>query len=171
MSSTMYVNIAPSLTYAAQTPRCAEHVEAAVTDPQHLLDAVRCAHLALMAAMTETLTGSAGIGAFDDKLAGEHLKFLHGDRPDMPREFMLSFSQLFERVQEPERLEFSDPLIFTVDEKKAAGELDRFRTLVDHPKPTFWSVGCASLTWPLGLLPDLLEKCVGAQGDCRVSST
>lgn len=157
-----YVNISPALTCAAQTLRCAEHVEAAAADPQRLLDAVRCGHLALMAALTEALTGSAGIGAFDDKRAGEHLSFLRGERADMPREFMLSFSQLFERVQEPDRLEFSDPLAFTDEETKAAAEMDRLRTLIDHPKPTYWSVEGATLTWVLGLLPAVLEKCVGA---------
>jgi hypothetical protein len=88
----MYVNLSPALTCAAQTLRCAEHVEAAAADPQRLLDAVRCDHLAPMAALTEALTCSAGIGAFDDKLAGEHLRFLRGERPDIPRVFMLSFT-------------------------------------------------------------------------------
>jgi hypothetical protein len=120
--SVMYVHISPSLTCAAQTLRCAEHIEAAAADPQRLLDAIRCGHLALMAALTEALSGSAGIGAFKDGSAVEHLKFMRGERPDMPGEWVLPFSDLFARVQEPGRLEFSPPLTFTADEAQAVAE-------------------------------------------------
>ena len=156
------MNIAPRLTCVAQTLRCAEHLEAALADPQRLLDAIRCGHLALMAAMTEALAGSAGVGAFSEKLAGEHLKYLRGESASMPGEFTLSFPQLFERMQQAGRLEFSEPLHFTDNETKAASKIDRLRALIDHPKPTYWSVETDELTWALGVFPDILEKCVGA---------
>lgn len=83
----MFVHISPRVTCVGQAQRCAEHLGAARSDPQRLVDTVRCGHLALMAGLTEALSGSAGIGAFSEKLAGEHLEFMRGDRPDMPSEF------------------------------------------------------------------------------------
>ncbi|WP_133255305.1 hypothetical protein [Phenylobacterium kunshanense] len=144
-----------------QAQRTAEHIEAAVTDPQRLVDAIRCAHLAFMAGLTEALSGSAGIGAFKDKLAGEHLKFLRGERADMPSEHTLHFAELFEWAQDPDRMEWG-AIPFTEDEKQAAAELDGLRGLIDHPKPTHWSVEPGQLVKVLGFVPKLLEKCVAA---------
>lgn len=159
--SGIYVHISPRQTCVQQSERTAEHVEAASSDPQRLVDAIRCAHLALMAGLTEALSGSAGIGAFGDKLAGQHLKFMRGERPDMPEEYTRPFLELFEWAQAPDRMEWG-AIVFTDDEKRAVAELDYFRTLIDHPKPTHWSVEPAQLVSVLTFLPALLEKCVGA---------
>lgn len=157
----MFVHISPRVTCVGQVQRCAEHVEAAKSDPQRLVDAVRCGHLAILAGLTETLSGSAGIGAFSDKLAGEHLEFMRGERPDMPGEFTRPFSDLLTWAQDPGRMEFG-AVEFTSDEKRAAAEIDRFRTLIDHPKPTFWSVENRQLVHLLEFLPGLIEKCVAS---------
>jgi hypothetical protein len=153
----MYVHIAPRTTCIGQAERCADHLEAALNDQQRLLDAVRCGHLAVMAALGESLSGSAGIGAFSDKLAGEHLEFLRGGRPDMPEEFTRPFRELFQWAQEPDRMQYG-AVSFTDDEKRAATELDRYRTLIDHPRPTLWSVETSLLVSILNVLPDLIEK-------------
>jgi hypothetical protein len=157
----MYVHISARQTCVQQAERTAEHIEEAVIDQQRLVDAVRCAHLAFMAGLTEALSGSAGIGAFKDKLAGEHLKFLRGERADMPGEHTLHFADLFEWAQDPDRMEWG-AIPFTEDEKGAVAELDGLRGLIDHPKPTHWSVEPAQLVKVLGFVPKLLEKCVAA---------
>lgn len=162
--STGYVHITPELTCAAQTLRAAEHLEAAASDPQRLLDAARCAHLAIMAACTVALVGTAGVGAYKDDLAAKHLKFMGGEIPDMPEDHTLPFPALFKRVQEPGRMDFSEPLTFTEDERKAARTLDWLRGLIDHPKSTSWSVERATFAAVFARVPALLEKCVGAAG-------
>lgn len=158
---TMFVHISPRVTCVGQAQRCAEHLEAARSDPQRLVDAVRCGHLALMAGLTEALSGSAGIGAFSDKLAGEHLEFIRGGRPDMPGEFTRPFLELFAWAQDADRMEYG-AIEFTAGELRAASEIDRFRTLIDHPKPTFWSVENGQLVDLLEFLPGLIEKCVAS---------
>ncbi|MCR5875691.1 hypothetical protein LRS10_16875 [Phenylobacterium sp. J426] len=160
----MYVHITPELTCAAQTLRVAEHLEAAASDPQRLVDAVRCAHLAIMAACTVALTGTAGVGAYSDKLAAKHLKFMGGEIPDMPEDHTLPFAALFQRVQEPDRMDFSGPLTFTEHERKAARTLDWLRGLIDHPKATSWSVERDTFAVVLAAFPTMLEKCMGAAG-------
>lgn len=162
--STRYVHITPELTCAAQTRRAAEHLEAAAAEPQRLLDAVRCAHLAIMAACTVALVGTAGVGAYKDELAAKHLKFMGGEIPDMPEDHTLPFPALFKRVQEPGRMDFSEPLTFTEDERKAARTLDWLRGLIDHPKSTSWSVERATFAAVFAAFPTILEKCVGAAG-------
>lgn len=144
-----------------QAERTAEHVEGAITDPQRLVDAIRCAYLALMAGLTEALSGSAGIGAFKDKLAGEHLKFMRGERADVPGEHTLHFADLFQRAQDPNRMEWG-AIPFTEDEKRAVAALDDLRSLIDHPKATHWSVEACQLIEVLSFVPQLLEKCVTA---------
>lgn len=157
----MYIHISARQTCLQQAERTAEHLEAAVTDPQRLVDAIRCAHLAVMAGLTEALSGSAGIGAFNDKLAGEHLKFMRGERANMPGDHTLRFADLFEWVQDPDRMEWG-AIPFTEDEKKAGAELDNLRGLIDHPKPTHWSVDPSQLINVLRFVPELLEKCTAA---------
>jgi hypothetical protein len=158
----MYVHISPYLICAGQALRCAEHIEAAAADRQRLLDAIRCGHLAVMAALTEALSGTEGIGAFPDKKAAEHLAFMRGERPDMPGEFTLTFSQLVERAQERGRMRFAERLICTDGEARALAELDRLRGLIDHPKPTYWSIEVRQVVAVLEYLPGLLDRCVAA---------
>ncbi len=117
-----------------------------------------------MAAMVEALSGTAGVGAFSDKLAAQHLEFMRGTRSQMPGERTLTYSELFSRVQEPGRLDFSDPLVFSEHEKRVVAEIDRFRMLIDHPKPTMWGIEVVELVQLLVRLPDLLERCVAAAG-------
>lgn len=157
----MFVHISPCVTCVGQAQRCAEHLEAAKSDPQRLVDAVRCGHLAVMAGLTEALRGSAGIGAFSDKLAVEHLEFIRGDRTDMPGEFTRPFLELFAWAQDANRMEYG-AIEFTPEEQRAASEIDRFRTLIDHPKPTFWSVESRQLVDSLEFLPGIIEKCVAS---------
>lgn len=158
----MMIRISPSQTCVGQVVRCAEHLEAAQHDPQRLVDAVRAAHLALMAAMVEALAGTAGVGAFPDRLAGDHLAYLHGERPDMPGERTLSFGQLLDRMQLPGRLDFAPPLTLSPIQAKALAELDRLRGLIDHPKPTHWSVEAGYILRVLQAIPAVLEHCVTA---------
>lgn len=158
----MYVHITANDTAATQATRCAEHMEAACGEPRRLLDAIRCAHLAIMAAMVEGLSGTDGTGAYDDALARQHRDFMNGSRPDIPRDRTLHFSELFDRVQQAGRLAFSEPLRFTAEERGAAKTLDYLRQLIDHPKVTDWSVEVAQLIRPLQSFPAMLEKCVSA---------
>ena len=160
-----YVHISPQRTCAQQARRCAEHLEAAPEDGDRLLDAVRCGHLALMGGMVTALSGSAGIGAYPDKLAAKHLEQMQtrtDETLELPQAYTLAFKDLFARLQEPDRLEFSTPALFSAVEQARALALDGLRQKIDHPQIISWSVPRGEFYDALRVVPVVLEFCRGS---------
>ena len=124
---------------AQQAERAAEHLHASKTDPQRLLDVVRCLHTSLIGAMTAALNGTAGVGALEEKWRLKAIAALNDGEIDF-EERTLSFSGLLAAIQAPGRLPWSDSLELTSEELSALRELDGLRALIDHPKPTSWSI-------------------------------
>jgi hypothetical protein len=159
---TAYLRIDVNSTCVQQLERCAEHVTACGSDPDRLIDAIRCAHLAALAAMIGALVGSAGVGAFPEKLASKHLKYLRerDDQPDLPypEERTLSFAEALIAVQEPGRLEYGGPVVLTKSESVLARELDFYRQLIDHPKPTSWSVPVEDIRDAVRFAPLIIKR-------------
>ena len=159
---TAYLRIDINSTCVQQLERCAEHVTACGSDPDRLLDAIRCAHLSALAAMIGALVGSAGVGAYPEKLAGKHLKYLRerDDQPGLPypEERTLSFAEALIAVQERGRLEYGGPVVLTNSESFLARELDFYRQLIDHPKPTNWSVPVEDVRDAVRFAPLIIDR-------------
>lgn len=159
---TAYLRIDIETTCVQQLERCAEHIIAAHVDPNRLLDAVRCAHLSSLAAMIGALVGSAGVGAYPEKLAGKHIEYLRerDARPELtyPAERTLSFAEAVAAIQAAGRLEYGGPITLSAEESALAEELDTYRQLVDHPKPTTWSVPKDDVRDAVRFAPLVIER-------------
>lgn len=143
-----WISIEASSLTVSQLERCAEHLEAAWSDPYRLLDAIRTMHLAMVASLTEALSGSAGVGALEERYAVRALAALNAGEPPPMTERVMHYGALLEAAQERGRLPWSDqPLVLTDDESRACAALEGDRHLIEHPKPTTWSLATADLRW------------------------
>lgn len=140
--SGLYLRITSEDLVVQQLERCAEHWRAAAEDPMRLLDCVRCAHLALISAMTAALNGSAGVGALRKSSRESVLAWINTGTGRFVEQTM-SFPELLAEVQKPDALEWGAPMMLTAEQKDEAAYLDWLRKQIDHPKPTTWSVPIA----------------------------
>lgn len=159
---TEYLRIDIESTCIQQLERCAEHISASMSDSSRLLDAVRCAHLSALAAMIGALVGPAGVGAYPEKLSRKHLSYLRerDERPDLdyPEERTLTFTEALTAIQTPARLEHGATVVLDESETALAINLDNFRKLIDHPKPTSWSVPKQDLLAAVRFAPLIVER-------------
>lgn len=121
----------------AELQRCAENL--AQDDPAgyHVFDAVRCLHLAMVAAMTAALNGSAGVGALEMPQKVKAIEALNKGTFDFTERTMF-FRALLNAVQVPGQMEWSpqEPIVLTPAEEVACDRLDSYRRAIEHPKPT-----------------------------------
>ena len=160
----IWVTIETSRIAIIQLQRCAEHLVKADQDPYRLLDATRCLHLSMVAALTEALTASAGTGALTPKSARRvHEVLTSGVGGVAFKEEAMSYRQLLETAQTPGRLEWvQSALVLSEVEQEAARSLDEYRVLVDHPKPTSWSVSKADVRRVLTTVAPIVRRLLDA---------
>lgn len=118
----------------AELERCAEHLEASDPDGYRLLEAIRCLHLSMVAAMTAALSGSASIGALSEKHRIKAIDAMNDGRWDDVPERVMPYASLLDAVQQPGAMEWSQALQLTPTEKEACTNLNKSRERIDHPK-------------------------------------
>lgn len=114
---------------------CKEQLERWKEEPLRLAQAAKSAHLALQAALTDALAGSAGIGAYSPKLRAAYLAYFEASRDGEAAapegDYVMRFDDLLARAMEwsGRKLEVSP------DELKALDRLTFVRHRVEHPRP------------------------------------
>jgi len=144
MASRQWVDISAEEIACRQLQMAAEHLDRASDDPFELTSAVRCAHLATVAIMTAALSGSAGVGALEQKARAAALKEL-GDGRIAFDERVMPFRELLQAVQEDGRLEWGPPVTLNNEQRTWLARLNGYRELIDHPKPTGWLLSAPDL--------------------------
>ncbi len=130
-----FVTITCERLVVAQLERCAEHLEGIDPDGYHLLDAIRSLHLAMVAAMTAALNGSAGIGAMPGKARSKAIQALNkGEFATGER--VMSYAELLEAIQTEGAIEWGPAIVLTSDERADCVTLNARRERIDHPKPS-----------------------------------
>lgn len=135
-----FVSITPEQIALLQLRDCAAHLDAAPDDPIQILQAAKSLHLALVAALTAALAGSAGIGAYDPKLKVRWLHFLNSAREPVTEvelsQRVMTFGCLLDRACEKGGIERIDkPLACSLNDRELIDRLSFIRGEFEHPKP------------------------------------
>lgn len=136
-----YVELTPRALAILNLRDCKEQLERCNGEPLRLAQAAKSAHLALQAALTDALAGSAGIGAYNDDLRAAYLAYFEESRDGEVKppksDFVLPFPKLLARAME-QPLEWSGrKLEVSPEEIKALDRLTYIRHRVEHPRPQF----------------------------------
>ncbi len=118
---------------------CKEQLERWQDDTLRLAQAAKSAHLALQAALIDALSGSASIGAYDDKHIAKWLEFYEasrkgdGRRPSKGR--VMSFGQLLDKAIQQPLPWTAQCLAVSLDEQEMLNKLTHVRHSFEHPHP------------------------------------
>lgn len=162
-----YVEVTPRALAMLNLRDCKEQLERWKEEPLRLAQAAKSAHLALQAALTDALAGSAGIGAYGPKLRAAYLAYFEASRdgeatpPD--GDYVMRFDDLLARAMEHPMEWSGRNLEVSPEELKALDRLTFVRHRVEHPRPQFHFVEPLFIaqTLPVAarLTFDLLDVC------------
>ncbi|WP_284278035.1 hypothetical protein [Bradyrhizobium liaoningense] len=150
MADDLYARTSPALLAVHACERAASEYEAAISgDTARWFFAITDMHQALTAALVETLSGTAGIGALPKKLQQQWLNYFQnrgaGVQPPAD-ERVLTFVELLERACDTASChDMQGTLVLTDSEKKDLLSLNDFRNDLAHVKPRGWSLEIAGL--------------------------
>lgn len=123
---------------------CREQLDKSSIDKLRLALAAKVAHLALQAALTAAIAGTANIGAHPQKLRGQYLKYFEDSnsgtatRPDSDR--VMSFVELLDAAR-TNTLPWTDTVLdVSDDEADLINRLTKVRHDVEHPKQLLYSI-------------------------------
>ncbi len=139
-----YVEITPERVAIISLKDCFDQLERSGAEPLRLALSAKSAHLAMQAALTAAIAGSANIGAHPEKLRLQHLAHLHdrgaGKIPRPESDRVMTFGELLNSaINQP--LEWSSsPLSVTEDERYLLDRLTTLRHGVEHPKQMSWYI-------------------------------
>lgn len=118
---------------------CKEQLERWKEEPLRLAQAAKSAHLALQAALTDALAGSAGIGAYSPKLRAAYLAYFEasrdGEATSPEGDYVMRFDDLLAQAMEHPMEWSGRRLEVSPDELKALDRLTFIRHRVEHPRP------------------------------------
>lgn len=136
-----YVEVTPRALAILNLRDCKEQLERWNDEPLRLAQAAKSAHLAMQAALTDALAGSAGIGAYNDDLRAAYLAYFEesrdGEATPPKGDFVLPFPKLLARAMEHPMEWSGRKLEVSADEMKALDRLTYVRHRVEHPRPQF----------------------------------
>ena len=162
-----YVEVTPRALAMLNLRDCKEQLERWKEEPLRLAQAAKSVHLAMQAALTDALAGSAGIGAYSDELRAEYLAYFEDSREretTPPKDdFVLPFPKLLARAMEHPMEWSGRKLEVSADQMKALDRLTYVRHRVEHPRPQshFIEPLFIALTLPVAarLTLELLDVC------------
>lgn len=162
-----YVEVTPRALAILNLNDCRQQLEGWIEEPLRLAQAAKSAHLALQAALTDALAGSAGIGAYAPKLRSEYLANFEESRDGEatpPRgDRVMHFNDLLARAMEHPMEWCGRALEVSVDEIAALDRLTFIRHRIEHPRPIshFIEPMFIALTLPVAaqLTLQLLDVC------------
>lgn len=160
---------------------CLMQLELAADDVDRLGFAAKSAHLALQAALTAALAGTANIGAHETKLRLAHLAHLEGrgDGPARPAsDRVMAFPDLLDAAAQHPLPWTHEPLPVTDEQRELLARLTEVRHAVEHPKQRIHSIGPRYVVEALPVAAELAETLLGtvahhlARGDlARIAQT
>jgi hypothetical protein len=177
-----YVEVTPRALAMLNLRDCKEQLDRWKSDRLRLAQAAKSAHLALQAALTDALAGSAGVGAYDDKLRAAYLAYYDeagaGEAMPPKSDYVMRFDDLLTRAIEHPMEWSGKTLKVSADEREALKRLTIIRHRVEHPRPQFHFIEPRFIaqTLPVAarLALDLLDVCFhryeGGERDAVVSS-
>lgn len=162
-----YVELTPRALAILNLRDCKEQLERWKEEPLRLAQAAKSAHLAMQAALTDALAGSANVGAYDDRLRAAYLAYFEephdGDRTPPKGDRVMSFPKLLARAMEHPMEWSGRKLEISPDEMKALDRLTFVRHQVEHPRPAFHFIEplFIAMTLPIAarLTFELLDVC------------
>jgi hypothetical protein len=139
----MYAEITPHHLAALSVRRAADALEQTEVDPTTWFFVILDLHRALYCALIAALSGSAGIGAYPDKLQIEWIDWFEKSRDDPNAkaptgDYVLPFEKLLERAE-------NSPLQLTSEQRADILKLNEFRGDLEHVKPRTWSLAVGGL--------------------------
>lgn len=140
MQNFKWATVTPERICLLQLDDCERQLELAVEEPIRLVQAAKSLHLALQAALTFALAGSAGIGAYSDNVRAKWLDFLESDREPVVEVTLsrriLEFRSLLERLEKPRAVEWlNEPICLSEEDRENLEKLAFIRDQFEHPKP------------------------------------
>jgi hypothetical protein len=136
-----YVEVTPRALAILNLRDCKEQLEGWKEEPLRLAQAAKSAHLALQSSLIDALAGSAGIGAYDDKLRAAYLAYFEasrdGEATPPKGDYVMRFDDLLARAMEHPMEWSGRKLEVSADELKALDRLTHVRHRVEHPRPQF----------------------------------
>ena len=123
---------------------CLMQLELAVTEVDRLAFAAKSAHMALQAALTAALAGTANVGAHDPKLRRAYLEHFEGRGAGPPRPSsvrVMSFPDLLAAATTEPLPWVGKPLALTERQHELLARLTEVRHAVEHPKQQQHSIG------------------------------
>ncbi len=139
-----YVVVTPERVASLCLTDSVEQLEKSQASVMRLALAAKSAHLALQAALTAALAGSANIGAHPEKLQARYIQYFEESRttPLAPPESdrVMGFSELLNAARS-EPLPWSNaPLVLSDSEVELLERLTKVRHAVEHPKQMHHSI-------------------------------
>jgi hypothetical protein len=139
-----WVELTPERVAIINLQDCAEQLERSAAEPIRLAMAAKAAHLAMQAALTAALAGSANIGAHPQKLKEKWLSHLEDrgsgavERPASDR--VMAFSDLLKEALASPLPWSGQPLVVTDEQHQLLERLSQVRHGFEHPKQATWSI-------------------------------
>jgi hypothetical protein len=146
----MYAAITPHHLAALSLRRAVDALEQTEADRTTWFFVVLDLHRALYCALIAALSGSAGIGAYSDKLRAEWIDYFEKSRddPDVERpkkDRVETFENLLERAEKSTLQLQNAPLQLTPEQQADILKLNEFRDDLEHVKPRTWFLGVGGL--------------------------
>jgi hypothetical protein len=162
-----YVEVTPRALAILNLRDCKEQLERWREEPLRLAQGAKSAHLALQAALTDALAGSAGIGAYGPKLREAYLAYFEasrdGEATPPQGDYVMRFDDLLARAMEHPMEWSGRNLEVSPEELKALDRLTFVRHRVEHPRPHHHAIEPLFIaqTLPVAarLTFDLLDVC------------
>jgi hypothetical protein len=138
-----YATITPHQLAALSLCRAADAVPQAADNSTVWFFVILDLHRALYSALIDALSGSAGIGAYEDELQAEWSNWFEASRtnPDLAApvgNFVQRFNQLLKRAQK-------GTLKLTPEQRADIVKLNELRGNLEHVKPETWCLEIAGL--------------------------
>lgn len=154
-----WVRITPESVAILSLTDSLEQIERSASEPNRLMLAVKSAHLALQAALTAALAGSANIGAHPDRLRLKYLDHLHdrgaGKVPRPENDRVMDFSELLDTVTKSGLPWGGEPVQLTDDDRTLLDRLTSLRHAIEHPKQMSHSIEREAMLEPLSIAAKL----------------
>jgi hypothetical protein len=140
-----FARITPEHLALLSLHRAADAIDQVTSDPTGWVFVILDLHRALNCALVAALSGTAGIGAFDEELrAGWISHFETGSTPPSS-EHVLAFLRLLEQAQIGTTEMRGGRLKLTAEERADLNKLNGLRGDLEHVKPKSWSLDVAGL--------------------------
>lgn len=139
-----WIRLSPERVALLALEDCTYQLEHSLSDVDRLAMAAKAAHLALQAALTAALAGSANIGAHPEKLRSKYLEYFENSRsaPLTPpaNDRVMAFPELLAAATGGALPWTGSSLQINEAERSLLGRLTAVRHAVEHPKQSHHSI-------------------------------